>query len=591
MKGGITSGIVYPKAITELATEFNFKNIGGTSAGAIAAALTAAAEYGRRSGRESSFGIVSRLPEELGADNLLLRLFQPSAATQRTFHVALTAISSGRSTAGKLFAVALCLLRTYFPSALFGVVLGSIFPALLFYIFQGHWLPYAILGLLWIAFFSIVVVLITAFREGLRGMVGNGFGLVSGFDPKAKSGPPLTNWLHRQIQEAAGRNGTDSPLTFGDLWHAPLYEDETLKTDRTINLEVVTSNLTQGRPYDIPFETNIFFFDEDEFRRLFPAEIVEWLLSHPRPSGDQRPVVSRDGKALRRLPLPENMPILVAARMSLSFPILLSAVPLYAVDFTFKINQTDAKQLTAERCWFSDGGISSNFPIHFFDSPLPRWPTFGITLKAPHPEHADEKDMVFLPPPARPGTQIVWNQIDGGSSQFNEVINFFGAIINTMQNWRDNLQASAPDYRDRIVQISLRDNEGGLNLTMPPQLLEKLTKRGEEAGTLLVNNFDFTTHMWARFRIGMCAVQKYLMKLQESWLKPVAQEEGGRLVIEGRQDPLHYACTPEMRQLLNKALHDLLSTSAEWQALLSTQTFCGDGSPRPEPILRTEPKF
>ena len=48
MKGGIASGIVYPGAVWELATVYRFKNIGGTSAGAIAAAAAAAAEYGRR---------------------------------------------------------------------------------------------------------------------------------------------------------------------------------------------------------------------------------------------------------------------------------------------------------------------------------------------------------------------------------------------------------------------------------------------------------------------------------------------------------------------------------------------------------------
>ena len=37
MKGGITSGIVYPNAVLALARDFRFKNIGGTSAGAIAA--------------------------------------------------------------------------------------------------------------------------------------------------------------------------------------------------------------------------------------------------------------------------------------------------------------------------------------------------------------------------------------------------------------------------------------------------------------------------------------------------------------------------------------------------------------------------
>src|SRR5688500_8000992 len=50
MKGGITSGVVYPHAVCELATYFRLRNIGGASAGAIAAAVAAAAEYGRERG-------------------------------------------------------------------------------------------------------------------------------------------------------------------------------------------------------------------------------------------------------------------------------------------------------------------------------------------------------------------------------------------------------------------------------------------------------------------------------------------------------------------------------------------------------------
>lgn len=44
MEGGTTSGVVYPLAVCELASSFRFRNVGGASAGAIAAALTAAAE-------------------------------------------------------------------------------------------------------------------------------------------------------------------------------------------------------------------------------------------------------------------------------------------------------------------------------------------------------------------------------------------------------------------------------------------------------------------------------------------------------------------------------------------------------------------
>ena len=50
MKGGITSGVVYPHAVCELTSTLRLKNVGGTSAGAIAQAATAAAEYGRQGG-------------------------------------------------------------------------------------------------------------------------------------------------------------------------------------------------------------------------------------------------------------------------------------------------------------------------------------------------------------------------------------------------------------------------------------------------------------------------------------------------------------------------------------------------------------
>jgi len=42
LKGGITSGIVYPSAISTLARHYRLRSIGGTSAGAIAAAAAAA---------------------------------------------------------------------------------------------------------------------------------------------------------------------------------------------------------------------------------------------------------------------------------------------------------------------------------------------------------------------------------------------------------------------------------------------------------------------------------------------------------------------------------------------------------------------
>lgn len=76
MKGGITSGIVYPYALLELATKYRFRSVGGTSAGAIAAAFAAAAEFARQNGRPEGFMLLKEYCDEL--PERLLSFFQPS---------------------------------------------------------------------------------------------------------------------------------------------------------------------------------------------------------------------------------------------------------------------------------------------------------------------------------------------------------------------------------------------------------------------------------------------------------------------------------------------------------------------------------
>ncbi|MER3469044.1 MAG: hypothetical protein C4314_03515, partial [Thermoflexus sp.] len=68
-----------------------------------------------------------------------------------------------------------------------------------------------------------------------------------------------------------------------------------------------------------------------------------------------------------------DLPVVVATRMSLSFPVLVSAVPLYtvrrsAVDRLRAQGRNRLEPGDLQRNWFSDGGIASNFPIHLFDN-------------------------------------------------------------------------------------------------------------------------------------------------------------------------------------------------------------------------------
>ena len=59
----VPPGVVYPLAVCELATDFRFRNVGGASAGAIAAALTAAAELGRSSQVLAAGGLDQQVTE------------------------------------------------------------------------------------------------------------------------------------------------------------------------------------------------------------------------------------------------------------------------------------------------------------------------------------------------------------------------------------------------------------------------------------------------------------------------------------------------------------------------------------------------
>jgi hypothetical protein len=103
MRGGITSGVVYPGVLVELAKHYRFRNIGGASAGAIAAGVAAAAEYGRQSGASpyAFEDVVARLPDELGGQEKgqggtdFKTIFRPAEALEGEMALVWTALEKG----------------------------------------------------------------------------------------------------------------------------------------------------------------------------------------------------------------------------------------------------------------------------------------------------------------------------------------------------------------------------------------------------------------------------------------------------------------------------------------------------------------
>jgi predicted acylesterase/phospholipase RssA len=591
MKGGVTSGVVYPRAVQKLATEYWFKNIGGTSAGAIAAGATAAAECGRRrTGEDAGFERLAKLPDDLERDNFLLSLFRPDRETRRVFEVLLAAMSAKQAHRSVWPPVVTKLCLNFLGPFILTILVIVGLCTLLGCWLGGSWIPYILLALLGCLIGAPCFVLRSALLDANRSLLSNGFGFCSGFDATTRSGePPLTNWIYALLNEISGQ-AAGVPLTFGDLWSAPTYPaEENIASEyrcaeyksRVINLEVMTTNLTLGCPSRIPFDTKGYFLSQSEWRKLFPSEVVDWMVSHK--IQDSR-YAKTSGEILVPLPEMRDLPIVVAIRMSLSFPILLSAVPLYSVDYTLKKNSNvpDGVAIEAERCWFSDGGISSNFPIHFFDSPLPRWPTFGIDLKSPHPDHDTETEYVWLPTSNREGLLPTWNRFEN-----HGLLGFAGAILNVMQNWRDNLQMLIPGYRDRIVHISHTDREGGLNLKMDRNVIKAMSDRGQRAGEALLTQFSWDNHAWIRYRSTMCCLESSLEKFGNSYRNPLDQDTKIWDVIHGNGVPPSYPWQAGQVQWAPQATADLASLASKWVG--GSECFC-EGAPRARPEMRIAPK-
>ena len=317
--------------------------------------------------------------------------------------------------------------------------------------------------------------------------------------------PPLVDWLHQRIQAAASLD-VSAPLTFGHLESCglPAGQDPVPGDERVgVTLRMNTTCLTLNRPFTLPFEPNPtmdFYFKLCDFRKYFPPEVTDYLTDDARcPEHPQNP-------AYRRFPSKEALPVVVAARMSMSFPILFSAVRLYVEDHENEM----------QPIWFSDGGLTINMPIHFFDGPIPRWPTFAIDLLGSDPDSRRShganfrEDDVFIEGDVATTAIEPWDRLN------DSLFQFVGAIVETARTWQDRLLGHTPGYADRTVGIRLKSTEGGLNLTMPSAVITSLTDRGDQAGMTLVDRFapaaeGWPSQRWTRYR--------NTMKMFSIWLR------------------------------------------------------------------------
>ena len=321
---------------------------------------------------------------------------------------------------------------------------------------------------------------------------------------------------------------------------------------RGIDLEMMTTALSLGRPYSLPFGTEQFYFRPDELALYFPDDVVAWIVANPgaRNSANRARDKAMQSYGYRPLPTRATMPVIVAVRMSLSFPVLLSAVPLYRYAWEGGVGAgrlqdsdgsqpsdgeatdeagTDASDARASRyvetnvrrVLFSDGGICSNFPVQMFDAVLPGWPTFGINLRDDLATPASAAQRAYLPPR---GTALPPEDYAIALDGARGLLSFGAAIIRTMQNWRDNLQRAAPGFRDRVLTIRHTAGEGGLNLDMAATDIDAMAASGDAGAQKLIDAFarpadlasdHFTYHRWVRVRSLLGVLQRMLRDIHQ----------------------------------------------------------------------------
>jgi predicted acylesterase/phospholipase RssA len=613
MKGGITSGVVYPEATRVLSEKYRFKSIGGTSAGAIAAAAAAAAEYGRRpDAAGTSFDGFSELPTWMGTRNSsklsnLASLFTPQAKTRKVFETLFAAVGDSMlvTPAQRARRVIRKALVCYWWAALLGALPGLIIAVFAAVALALDWetsaalllVPAFVLALLLTIAGAMMSCLVALLRDVFSSLPNNYFGLCTGGGGSEEPSDatvlerdpaePLTYWLADYLDELAGL-ADDRPLTFGDLWDGDAEPTAGSRPDSVaVRLNMITTDLTSGEPRRLPFEPRLLRDGEVEFPEVLyvrKADLIEFfprrVVNHMTPNGSERELWTSPKKkeTLFRLPAPADLPVVFATRLSLSFPGLLSAFPIYV----------EAPGDCARLHWFSDGGITSNFPAHFFDAPLPSWPTFAVNLHAWSPDDVrreDECDNVGM-----------WPATMSWAPAINGVAGFAGAIKDAMQNWRDNAQISLPGYRERVAHIGFYRGEGGLNLYMPDDEIRRLAERGSCAGRALRDAFfprydgtatGWLKHRWTRHRSTLTVLETWFALLRAADDYAWTENEPGYRSLQERRD-LPRPFTGAQATFAENETASLLDMARRWGPDLPNSF---QGAEEPEPQLRILPRL
>ncbi|MFT3971078.1 MAG: patatin-like phospholipase family protein [Micropruina sp.] len=457
--------------------------------------------------------------------------------------------------------------------------------------------------------------------------------------PETTVNANLTDWLTDAMTDLAGL-APGEVLRFGHLWTGAEYtpgdpdgagrraaENSRL---RSINLELMSTELIRRAPYRFPLPAadstaNQLWFDPDDLAGLLPAQVIAAMMDGAAPVR-VRALATGAEVVLYPFPQPWDLPVVFATRASLALPALFQAVRLYELregstpvrtEFGARVARdgtelrwpgADGAAPVAQELWLTDGGVTSNFPIHLFDSPLPLWPTVGIDLGT-HPAGAGHQDVYLLG--------------DAGAAKTlatplgRAMSSFLASVIGTGLQWRDTAQLGMPAFQARIAVVRQRSYEGGNNLFMTTDDIASLALRGVVAGMRLRRRFasdaQWERQQWLRLRVAAESLARFSNRLQvslreQSYARLLPEPDGAAppwAVLDALRDNLTGQADPNPPV----ALPDDPDPAVEWyrpdtaaffdelDALLepardgtANPAVLRDGAPRPFAELRQVPR-
>ena len=227
------------------------------------------------------------------------------------------------------------------------------------------------------------------------------------------------------------------------------------------------------------------------------------------------------------------------------------------------------------------------------------WPTFGITLGTRNVYRPDVS--TWLAQRHDQGRGDTWARFSDKPDAISRLGGFLASIVTSAQNWNDATGTRVPGVRDGVVQVRLRDGEGGLNLNMPQPLIKALADYGQDAGGKLRTKFspsngtdEATTgwreHRWVRFNVTLVGLRDRLRALGVAadvaphtvQLRDQIREAIGAAPLSGEGE---HPLSVEQADAVQRLLAALKEAESAFALASEPQPY----KPVPEPSIRVRP--